>query len=317
MMSSSLGPVLLTGATGFIGRHLGRALVIRGFEVHAVSRQAAEHSPVSGAHWWRADLRDPESIRSIVDRIQPAWVFHFAGCTSGRGRSDAAAVAESFEVNLHGSLALFESLAGASSRLTRVVCAGSLEEYGNGPLPFVETQREQPVSAYSAAQVAVTHAAQMLHRQRALPCVILRLGLVYGPEQPPSFMIPAVAAACLARRPFPMTAGSQTRDYVYIDDVVDAAMRAVGSDGVEGRVINLSEGVERRVADVARHVAEIAGAEGILQLGALPPRPHEMERMVCDRSRAQALLDWIPTTSFDAGLRATVQWQTQHAPAGD
>jgi UDP-glucose 4-epimerase len=315
MVFPSLGPALVTGGSGFVGRHIGRALVSRGVEVHALSRRMPPESVIPGARWWQVDLRDQVSVRAVVSRVRPSAVFHFAGCTSGRGRADPEAMAESFAVNLEGSLGLFESLLAATWPLKRVVCAGGLEEYGNGPVPFVETQREQPVSAYSAAQVAITHAAQMLHRQRGLPCVILRLGLVFGPEQSSAFLIPALVEACLAGRPFPMTSGSQSRDYVYIDDAVDAVIRAVGADAADGHVINVSEGVERRVADVARQVVEAAGAEGVLQLGALSARPHDVQRMLCSPSRARALLDWRATTSFNAGLRATVRWHSQHAAA--
>ncbi len=270
------------------------------------------HSPVPGARWWRADLRDGGSIRSVIHQVRPEVAFHCGGSTSGRGRSDAAAMTESFAVNLHGSLVLFECLQ-ESSRVRRVVCVGGLEEYGNGPVPFVETQREAPVSAYSAAQVAMTHAAQMLHRQRGLPCVIVRLGLVYGPEQSSSFLIPALVESCLAGRPFAMTSGEQTRDYVYVEDAADALLRAGFADPAVGEVINVSEGIERRVSDVAQRIVEIGGGRDILRLGALQPRPQEVARMVSDPSRAQHLLGWKASTPFEAGLRATVEWHSRHA----
>ena len=314
-MDASSGTVLLTGATGFIGRHVARALLAKGVDVHAVSRTAGGDQVVPGARWWQADLRETPSVRAVVAAVRPTTVVHLAGCAAVRGQTDWAAFEESLAVNLHGALALLESLLDATWPLKRVVCAGGLEEYGNGPVPFVETQREQPVSAYSAVQVALSHSAQMLHRQRGLPCVILRLGLVYGPEQADTFMIPALIEACLAHRPFPMTDGVQTRDYVYVDDVVEAVVRAATADGVDGCVINVSEGVERRVADVADRIVALAGGGDILRLGALPPREGQVRRMVCDSSRARRLLGWRATTPFDTGLQATIRWQRQHAAA--
>jgi nucleoside-diphosphate-sugar epimerase len=314
-MTSLRDPVLVTGASGFVGRHLARALVDRGFSVHGVSRRLQNDEAVPGLRWWQTDLGDRQAVERMVAAVRPRTVFHFAGHTAGRGRADAMAMAESFATNLDGTLALLGVLADAPQGPDRIVCAGGLEEYGNGPVPFVEDQRESPVSAYSASQVAATHAAGTFHVQRSLPVVVLRLGLVFGPGQPSTFLIPALVDACLSGEPFAMTDGSQTRDYVYVADVISAAIAAATAKGAAGQVINVSEGVERRVADVARLVASLAGAPDCLQLGAMPGRPYDVQRMVADTTRARQLLNWHATTPFESGLRKTVD-ACRHRPVG-
>jgi UDP-glucose 4-epimerase len=308
------GPVLVTGATGFIGRHLVDRLVAERLEVHALQRSGgADARP--GTTRWSADLRDAAAVADLVARVRPRTVFHLSGHTAGRGRIDGAAVAEAFDVNVGGTLALWRALEADAPALSSVVAVGGLEEYGNGPVPFVETQREQPISAYSASQVAATHLSQYWHRAHGLPVTVLRLALVYGPGQPSTFLVPALIEACLADRPFALTAGTQTREYVYVADVVEGLCRAAVCHDAAGRVVNIGDGVERRVVDVARLVAERAGRPERLQVGSRPPRASEVQRMVSDSTLARQLLGWSATTSFEDGIARTIAWHRRQAQA--
>lgn len=306
------GPVLVTGATGFIGSHVVDALTRQGADLHALVRPGRERL-VRGATPWVADLRDADGVARVVAGVRPRVVFHLAGDTAGRGRVDAAAFEDALAVNLAGTLALWRALATEGPALCRVVTAGGLEEYGNGPVPFVETQREQPVSAYSASQVAATHLSQVWHRTHGLPVVVLRFALVYGPGQAATFLIPALIEACLDDRDFALTAGTQTREYVFIDDVVSAVLRAATVPGADGTVLNIGDGVERQVADVAHAVVRRLGCPARLQVGGRAPRTGEVVRMVSDPARAQAVLGWAASTSFDDGLARTIAWHQARA----
>lgn len=313
-MSGITGPVLVTGATGFIGRHLVARLVAERLEVHALQRPGgADASP--GISRWSADLRDGPAVADIVARVRPRTVFHLSGHTAGRGRIDGATVAEAFDVNVHGTLALWRAVESHAPDLASAVAVGGLEEYGNGPVPFLETQREQPISAYSSSQVAATHLSQYWHRAHGLPVTVLRLALVYGPGQASTFLVPALIDACLADRPFALTAGTQTREYVYIDDVVEALCRAAVHRHAIGHIVNIGDGIERRVVDVARLVADRTGRPDCLQVGSRPPRASEVLRMVSDTTLARQLLGWTATTRFDDGVSATIAWHERRLAA--
>lgn len=308
------GPVLVTGARGFIGRHLVARLVTEGHEVHALLRPGGAEAP-AGVQVWTGDLRDTAATAAAVAAIRPRTVFHLSGHTAGRGRLDAEAMAESFDVNVGGTRSLWQAVQAHAPAVTRAVAVGGLEEYGNGPIPFVETQREQPVSAYSASQVAATHVSQLWALAHGLPVVVLRLALVYGPGQASTFLVPALIEACLAGRSFPLTAGTQTREYVHVDDVVEALYRAATAADATGRVLNIGDGVERSVADVARLVATSAGRPDCVELGRRPPRLTEVQRMVSDSTLARQILGWTAATRFEDGVALTVAWHRRRAVA--
>src|SRR5439155_5299425 len=129
-----------------------------------------------------------------------------------------------------------------------------LEEYGSGPAPFVESQREAPRSAYSASQVAGTHLVQALQPSLPFAAVTLRPTLIYGPGQSTDFLIPALIEALLGGRPFALSEGRQRRDLLHIDDLVTAMLAASSGEGMAGEVINVASGTARQIRTVARAV---------------------------------------------------------------
>ena len=136
----------------------------------------------------------------------------------------AGAVQRSVEANLAGTLNI--AAAAASTGVQRLLRAGGLEEYGNGPAPFSEEQRESPISPYSASQVAAAHYWQMLQRHVDVSLVTLRLALVYGPGQSPDFLVPSLIRSCSHRRRLRDDGGEQTRDLLFVDDAADAFVAA-------------------------------------------------------------------------------------------
>src|SRR5439155_1396615 len=134
-----------------------------------------------------------------------------------------------------------------------------LEEYGSGPAPFVETQREAPRSAYSASQVAGTHLLQALQPTLPFAAVTLRPTLIYGPGQSTDFLIPALIENLLAGRAFPLSEGRQRRDLLHIDDLVTAMLAASTTDGLGGEVINVATGIARQIRTVARAIGRMLG----------------------------------------------------------
>jgi nucleoside-diphosphate-sugar epimerase len=266
---------------------------------------------------WTGELGDRPAIDRCLDNAHPRIVFHLAGVTAGRrwhpdAQSDAL-LANSYEVNVGGTLTLLTAIARKRDGIARVIRTGSLEEYGRGPLPFREGQREEPISAYSASQVAATHLADMLHRQLELPVVTLRPALAYGPWQTETFFIPSLIRACLAGSPFEMSAGSQTRDLIHVDDVIEACVRAATAPGIDGQIINVGSGQEHRIRDVAERIVRLTGGRTELRT-IVTPRDPDLERLVCDPSRAARLLDWHAAISLEDGLTRTIAWHRRAEP---
>ena len=218
--------VLVTGATGFLGSHLSARLVRERAEVHALVRPGSDRSRLAliagEIRFWEGDVADPASLVRALAGGAPNAVFHLAADTGVRRLGEGwDGLERSIRVNLQGTMAVIRAALEAAHPVARIIRVGGLEEYGDGPTPYLETQREQPISPYSASQVAGTHYAEMVQRGTDVPIVTLRPALIYGPGQSSDFLIPSLILSCLRNEDFDLTSGTQHRDLLHVDDFVD------------------------------------------------------------------------------------------------
>ena len=311
---------LVTGGTGFIGSHLVRRLVTDGWRVHVLVRGNAAASRLESVRQpltvHGGDILDFAAVAEAVRRAKPAVIFHLAGRTDLRRQCRPAAAEASVAVNLMGTLHVLRAAAEDGAGVRRVVRAGGLEEYGDGPSPSLEDQREQHVSAYSASQVAATHFCQMLQRQLAIEIVTLRPALAYGPAQSTDFLIPSLIAHCLEGKDFALTSGAHGRDLIFVEDLVDAFLRAAVTPALAGAVINVGSGREYSMQAVAETVIRLAGAKIRLAPGPASPRAADLSHLAGEVGKAVALLGWAPTTALEEGLRRTIAWYREHGTHG-
>jgi nucleoside-diphosphate-sugar epimerase len=314
--------VLVTGASGFIGSHLVKRLLAEGAVVHVLLRPGSSAGRLAAVRGelrvHEGDVTYPPSVRAAVAKSKPHVVFHLAADTGVRRLSEGwAGIERSVEVNLRGTLTVLHAALESPTRVQRVVGAGGLEEYGSGPTPYVETQREQPISAYSASQVAATHYCEMLQRGTDTAIVTLRPALVYGPGQSADFLIPSLIASCLRGKDFEMTAGTQYRDLLYVDDLIDAFLLAATRRGLRGEVINVGWGEEHAIRDVAETIVRLAGGASRIRFGAKPERTADLAHLVTTTTHALDVLGWRARVPLDEGLRRTIEWhraQTNDSP---
>ncbi len=258
---------------------------------------------------WSGDITDADAVAHACRESGAVVVFHCAGDTASRRfTGDWSVVDRAMRVNLHGTLAMLQGASQPGSQVATLVRIGGLEEYGTAPTPWSESMREEPSSPYSASQVAATHACQALQPQLPFAVVTLRPALIYGPGQSTDFLIPALITALLRRERFAMTDGRQHRDLLYVDDFADAALLAAARDNLRGAVINIASGQEWPVATVVHQLAALLDGEGLLDIGARPPRVGELQHLVARNDLAAELLDWRPTVGLEEGLRRTVAW---------
>jgi len=287
-------------------RLAGRTLWLsggRGFIGSAVAALAA----AAGARvvGFTGDVRDADAVRRSVLETGPSLLIHLAARVDVS--RDPALMPVMDAVIRQGSA----HVRAAARELgdAQLVQVGTCEEYGTIPAPFgEEDEPSEPVSPYAAAKLAATRDALAEVDGDGLRVVVARPFLTYGPGQRPRQLIPALIKAVLAGRPFPMTAGRQTREVNYVDDVALGLLRAVTTVEAHGHVVNIGGGEELAVRDLAARVVRACGAEpgAVLQIGALPTRPGEVPRFWADVRKAEVLLGHRPAVSLDEGLRRTV-----------
>jgi UDP-glucose 4-epimerase len=302
--------VLVTGATGFIGSHLVRRLVDDGVDVHALSSVVSSVYPVRLAPLrdritlHGGNLMDRSAMDSVVADARPTHVFHL-GAYTHVGKSWQR-VDECIQTNVQGTVNLLRAL--ESRGYQRFVYFGTSEIYGDVDVPFREDAVVNPISPYSVSKYAGERFCRMFHRGRGWPVVMIRAFNAYGPAQTPDRVIPEIIGRALRGDELKMTTGRQTREFNYVDDLVDGIVRAGTVEGIDGELFNLGCGEEISMRDLATMILDLLDNPIAAKFGELPERPTEIPRMFCDNTRARELLGWKPQHTLRDGLEKTIEW---------
>ncbi len=301
-------PVLVTGADGFIGSHLVHRLLRAGARVSALVHPDAPRDRLfeikDAIRICPLDIRDREGLIKVVQEVEPRKVFHLAAMTDvGRGWER---IEEAFSVNLGGTVNLLTALGRVEYEI--MVTVGTAETYGRNPAPFKEDMPLDPVSPYSFSKAAATLFCRMAALSLGASARIMRLFLVYGPGQGVERFLPQVIRAGITGDPFRMTAGEQTREYTYIDDVVEGLILAAQEGPGRGEVFNLGSGEEISLRDLVKKVEIVLGERIKPVSPPLPYRENEIWRLTGDHSKIRDRLAWRPKIGLDEGLKRTVRW---------
>jgi nucleoside-diphosphate-sugar epimerase len=303
-------PVLVTGASGFIGSQLTRQLVAEGAKVHAVTSAVSSVYPIrlvpirDQITMHEANLNDRSAMDSVVGKVKPEIVWHL-GAFTHVGKSWNR-VDECIQTNIQGTVNLLEALAGTDYR--RFVYTGTSEIYGDIDVPFREDAQVRPISPYSVSKYAGERYCRMFHQGHGWPIVMLRPFNAFGPMQTPDRVVPEIIVRALRGQPLRMTQGRQTREFNYVTDLADGFVKAGTAPGIEGEIINIGCGEEVSMRTLAETILELMGNPIEADFGALPDRPTEIWRMFCDNSKARTLLGWKPSHTLREGLTKTIEW---------
>ena len=301
--------VLVTGGTGFIGAALVSALLERGAEVHCALRPRHQSAPL-GPEWrpvhvHYADLADKAALQKAVDAARPDAVVHLAAVGVQDVHIDPGLAVQ---VNILGTLNLLAVLHGDYRVF---VNTGTCLEYGSNDPPFHEDQDPRPELPYAITKTAAWRFCVRFHRTEGWPIVTVRPFGVYGPHQPDTAFIPFCIRSAQGGRDIDMTLGEQTRDWVYVSDVVEGFLRALSVPQAIGGTFNLCSGLETTLYDLARGIVEKMGNRVAIHRGAQPYRVGEIWRLVGDNSRARAILGWAPRIPLAEGLQRTIDAMTR------
>lgn len=295
-MDLSSKKILITGATGFIGKHLAEAISKKfGIKVHGLSLDGEIESDYADLQV--VDLRDFDQTRKAIEEISPDIVFHLAGCTGKTSKDFKGS-------NVEGTENLLKSLVNIDYDL--FVFTSTSEVYGSSEAPFKE-EEVNPVTEYARTKFEAEEICRR-HIKNGKPIVISRLGLVYGPGQQESFFIPGLIKASLEKDSFDTTLGEQTRDFVYVDDVISAFMRMPFSVEAVGQTINISSGDAISLRRVVEKIKKTLDSKIKINFGAIPYRENEIFKYQLNIERAKKLLNWQPEVDLDEGLNKTIAW---------
>ncbi len=311
---------VVTGGAGFIGSGLVRALLARNDGRVAVidnlltGHKANLDEVAAEIEFHHADIREYGRIAGIIQGADT--VFHLAAIPSvPRSIHDPV---PSHEVNIDGSFTVFR--AAADGRVRRLVYAASSSAYGDTEaLPKVETMRPHPLSPYAAQKLMGEYYASVFHSCFDLETVSLRFFNVFGPRQDPSSPYSGVISIflkCLLERRSPTIFGDgeQSRDFTYIEDVVELVMKAADAQEVAGRCYNAGNGDRYTLNEVWRTLQRIEGVE--LPPDYAPPRAGDVRHSQADTTAAARDLGHSPRFSLEEGLRRTLAWQKAEVATG-
>ena len=292
--------VLITGASGFIGRHCLDAMAIKDYDVHAVSRRPPE-STNAAVTWHQADLLDYSQIAPLLDKVQPTHLLHLAWIvTPGESYTSL----DNFRW-VQSSLTLAEEFVRIGGR--RMVVSGSCYEYDQryGLL--------QEALTPSAADTAYGACKNALHDLLTAYCQLTdlclawpRIFFLYGPHEHPRRLASSVVCSLLNGEQARCSHGRQQRDYLYVEDVAEALAAITDSD-MSGPV-NIGQGAPLTLREIVECIAEQIGRPELLALGALEARPNEVPLIVADTTRINVELGWQPRFSLEEGVARTVAW---------
>ncbi len=305
---------LVTGGAGFIGSTLADRLLAEGCDVDVVDDLStgslanlaeARAQRARRLSFHRLDIRSPAIVELITHR-KPEVVYHLAAQMDVR--VSVARPAFDAEVNIIGSINVCQGALAAGTK--KVVFAGSGGTLYGVPdaLPTREGHPQHPLSPYGVAKKAVGDYLHYYREVQGLEYTVLALANVYGPRQDPhgeAGVVAIFAGKLLAReRPTIFGDGSQTRDFVYVDDVVDAFVRATEKGG--GLTVNIGTGVETSVQQLHDTMAKLVGFDEPPRYA--PARTGELDRSALDPGRARIHLGWKPWTDLESGLNRTIAW---------
>jgi UDP-glucose 4-epimerase len=304
---------LVTGGAGFIGSNLVDGLLARGDEVTIVDDLSTgrlvnlEGALAAGAELAELDIRDGAALAALAGERRPETIFHLAAQIDVRKSLEDPAFDAA--VNVGGTANVLEAArAAGSERVVFVSTGGAIYGEGEGQnLPLDESTAIAPLSAYGQSKYAAEGYLALYERQYGLSTMALRLGNVYGPRQDPLGEAGVVAIFCglieSGGQPTVYGDGSQTRDYIYVGDVVDAALAAAGSRA--GGAVNIGTGREASVLELVEILGRL-GDRKDFEPQLAPPRAGEVQRISLDAGLAERELEWAPRTSLEDGLRLTL-----------
>jgi len=299
----------ITGATGFIGANLTRELLARNFDVHIIARTTS--------NMWRlqdikgkikvhnVDILEEKKLTSVVKQIKPDYIFHLAAYGAyPRIQTDEKKI---LQTNIIGTYNMLK--AALDLPYSCFINTGTSSEYGIKNKPMKESDVLEPNMTYGVAKAAATMLCQHYARLYKKPIITLRPFSVYGYYEESFRLIPHVIINCINGKNVELSSGGQKRDFIFVEDLIEAYIKAMENPSTKGLVLNVGSGHDISVKEVANMIYNLMKSKNKLMFGKKSKELFETDVFWrADISKSRKVLNWKQKTSLNAGLKKTIDW---------
>lgn len=309
--------ILITGATGFIGANLVRYFLKKQARVNIIIRKASDEwrikDIIKNTSVYSVDLLDNQNLSRAVLHIKPEIIFHTAAYGVYISQQDARTV---FETNFLGTVNLINASRNINFEL--FVNTGSSVEYGIKSKAMIETDFPQPLTNYGLSKAAATLYCQAVAKREKKPIVTFRLFSPYGYYEHSSRLMPSVIKACLKSESPKLSSRAYVRDFIFIEDVINAYERAFDKkDKVCGEIFNIGYGRQYSIKEIVDKIMRISGNKKKPKWNYLPNPRFEPSSWRANISKSAKILNWKPKYSLEEGIKKNIGWLKENLPLYD
>jgi nucleoside-diphosphate-sugar epimerase len=291
--------ILILGGTGFIGYHLAKQALRRGFKVTSVSKnKPIKKRFLKNINYIIADISKNNSIKKKIKKNFD-YVVNLAGYV------DHSNTIETYKSHYLGCKNVSNFF--LNKKIKKFIQVGSSMEYGLTKSPQKENFKCKPLSSYGKAKFLSTQYLLNLYKQKKFPVTILRFYQVYGPYQDSNRFIPIVINSCKLNREFPCSHGRQSRDFLYISDLIDIFFLILKSSDVKGEILNIGSGKPLKIKNIIKKIVQYYKS-GSPKFNEIKLRNEEQIKIYPDMRKIRKIFNWKPKINFSQGLAKTIKY---------
>ena len=295
---NSKNNILIVGGTGFIGYHLAKKFLKKGWKVTSIStKRPKKLRYLPKVKYILCDITNKNTLKRSIQKSFN-YVVNLGGYVDHSNKK------KTFESHYIGCRNLTEIFLKKMPKA--FIQMGSSVEYGNLQSPQKENGKCNPKSLYGRAKLLASNHLINLYKKKKFPSTILRLYLAYGPKQDLNRFLPIIISGCKKNKKFPCSRGNQLRDFVHVNDVVDVIIKSLASENARGQIINIGSGKPKKLRNIIEHVCKISNG-GYPQFGKIKLRKDEILRIYPSIKKAENLINWKPRMSFEKGIKDTIK----------
>jgi len=297
--------ILIVGGTGFIGYHLAKKSLKKGWRVTSISSKPPKKIRyLPKVKYMLCDITNKNSLKRKIQK-------YFDYVVNLGGYVDHSNKKKTFKSHYLGCKNLAEIFSKKTPKA--FVQIGSCIEYGHLKSPQKENTKCDPKSIksiYGKAKLLSSIHLMKLFKKKSFPSIMLRLYLVYGPRQDINRFLPIIINGCIKNKKFPCSSGNQSRDFVHVDDVVSAILKSLTNKNARGEIINIGSGKPRKIRNIIKQIKKISKG-GYPQFGKIKLRKDEILKLYPNIKKARNKINWKPKILFNKGLKSTIKFYNE------